>query len=753
MASRKSKRAKGTSAPRARRTANNTADADGDVAKLYRLLVETVADYAIFLLDSGGHIRSWNRGAERLKGYCADEIIGKHFSVFYPAEDIRAEKPRLELETATQLGRLEDEGWRLRKDGSLFWANVIITALRGDDDSVIGFAKITRDLTARREAEEQARQLAAEGAARKEADRRSTELALLTEQLQNQALELESQTEEAQSLAEEAEQTNEQLLAALADAESAREAATNAERFIHGIVSSITDPLIVQDAEWRVRYLNPAAIALLERRRERRPETSIGKPTLDVYPRLRGSAFEEAMRRAAIERRAVTYEAFVPWRAEWWAMSCYPLPDGGLASQWKDVTERKRAEEASRYLAKASEILASSLDYEVTLHEVAALIVPELADWCTVDLVVEDGSTRQLAVAHVDPAKARWARELNERYPPQADAPTGVANVLRTGRPELYESIPEELLAAGAADDEHLRIIRELGLRSAMIVPLRVRDRILGALTLVSAESGRRYSTADLDLAMELARRTALAVENARLHRAAIEANEAKVRFLAVMSHELRTPLNAIAGYAELLRMGLRGAVTAEQIEDLDRITRNERTLLGLINDILNYARLEAGQVLYATERVRVRDVISDLEALVLPQLQAKRLHFGVGACDPDLAVQADTDKVRQILVNLLSNAIKFTPADGSIAIECQAHEASVRILVRDTGLGIPAEKLNAIFEPFVQLDRNLTSVQEGAGLGLAISRDLARGMGGELSAVSTHGRGSTFILSLRRAD
>jgi signal transduction histidine kinase len=543
------------------------------------------------------------------------------------------------------------------------------------------------------------------------------------------------------------------LHSALADAESARETAINAERFIHGIVSSIPDPLIVQDSEWRIRYLNPAAVALLERSRRRtRDDAAIGQPTLEVYHRLRGTAFEKAMQRAAAERRAVTLEAFVARRAEWWEMSCYPLPDGGLASRWKDVTERKRTEETSRYLAKASEILGSSLDYETTLSEVARLVVPELADWCIVDIVVEGGSTRQLAIAHVEPEKVRVARELSERYPPQPDSPTGVANVLRTGRAELYSTIPDELLAAGAVDAEHLRIIRELGPRSAMIVPLTARDRVLGALTLVSAESGRRYMEADLELATELARRTALAVENARLHRAAVEANEAKVRFLAVMSHEFRTPLNAIAGYAELLRLGLRGPVTPEQVDDLDRITRSELTLLGLINDILNYARLEAGHVRYATDRVRVRELLTDLEGLVLPQLRAKRLRLDVGTCDPDLAVHADTDKVRQILVNLLSNAIKFTPADGSIAIECEAHETSVRIFVSDTGVGIPAEKLHAIFEPFVQLDRNLTSVQEGSGLGLAISRDLARGMGGDLSAESTPGTGSTFVLTLGRA-
>src|SRR5438477_557158 len=196
-----------------------------DAANLYQLLVESVTDYAIFVLDSGGNIRSWNPGAKRLKGYSESEILGKHFSIFYTEEDANAGKPARELEAATQSGRVEDEGWRVRKDGTCFWANVIITALRDEHRTLLGFAKITRDLTARRNAEEQARVLVAETAAREESERHAERLAQLSEELQQQALELEAQTEEAQSLAEELEQTNEKLQQQAAEAEVARAAA------------------------------------------------------------------------------------------------------------------------------------------------------------------------------------------------------------------------------------------------------------------------------------------------------------------------------------------------------------------------------------------------------------------------------------------------------------------------------------------------------------------------------------------------
>jgi signal transduction histidine kinase len=267
----------------------------------------------------------------------------------------------------------------------------------------------------------------------------------------------------------------------------------------------------------------------------------------------------------------------------------------------------------------------------------------------------------------------------------------------------------------------------------------------------LEAQTDEAQSLAEeLEQTNELLQQQAEEAEEAR--GAAESANRAKTEFLAVMSHELRTPLNAIAGYADLLRMGLRGPVTTEQLEDLDRIMRSERTLLSLINDILNYARIEAGQVHYAAESVPLRALISDLESLVSPQLRAKRLQFSYAKCDDALVARADSDKVRQILVNLISNAIKFTPADGTIEANCVEDNGVVRVHVRDTGVGIPPEKLQAIFEPFVQLDRSLTNVQEGSGLGLSISRDLARAMGGDLTAESTPGYGSTFVLTLPRA-
>ncbi|MET0396609.1 MAG: PAS domain-containing sensor histidine kinase [Longimicrobiaceae bacterium] len=240
--------------------------------------------------------------------------------------------------------------------------------------------------------------------------------------------------------------------------------------------------------------------------------------------------------------------------------------------------------------------------------------------------------------------------------------------------------------------------------------------------------------------------------EARQAHAEAEAANRAKSDFLAVMSHELRTPLNAIGGYAELMEMGIHGPVTGEQGECLGRIRRSQLHLLGLINEVLNYARLEAGTVNFDVREVRVRETLATAEGLVAPQARARGLELSVPGCSPVLAVRADPDKLLQILVNLLSNAVKFTGAGGRIDILCEAGDEEVRLSVRDTGCGIPAEMLQAVFEPFVQVGRSLTSPQEGTGLGLAVSRDLARAMGGELTARSTPGEGSTFTLTLARA-
>ena len=230
------------------------------------------------------------------------------------------------------------------------------------------------------------------------------------------------------------------------------------------------------------------------------------------------------------------------------------------------------------------------------------------------------------------------------------------------------------------------------------------------------------------------------------------EANDAKSRFLATMSHELRTPLNAIAGYTEILALGVHGPVTDEQQVALERIGKSQRYLLSLINDILNFAKIESGHVSFDVRAICLEPLLRRIETFVQPQLSAKGIsyYWTPESCQLDILV--DEEKAQQILLNLLSNAIKFTPAGGRIAIDAQQDGAHVSISVRDTGVGIPKDKVNDVFEPFVQLGRNFTSGTQGTGLGLSISRDLARKMNGDLTVQSEVGMGSTFTLELPAA-
>ena len=245
------------------------------------------------------------------------------------------------------------------------------------------------------------------------------------------------------------------------------------------------------------------------------------------------------------------------------------------------------------------------------------------------------------------------------------------------------------------------------------------------------------------------ARRAADIAEQARA--AAEQANRAKMDFLTTMSHELRTPLNAIDGYAELMEMGIRGPVTPQQLEDLARIRRSERYLLSLVNDVLNFARLDAGRVHWDIEHVRVADALADAEPMLLPLMRAKGINYVTTEADAE--VLADREKLRQLFVNVIGNACKFTPEGGFVRVETKPLGSHVKIAIRDSGRGIPADRIRSIFDPFIQVDRHLVNEsQQGVGLGLAISRDLARGMGGDLVAESIVGTGSVFYLTLPSA-
>ncbi|MDX6694185.1 MAG: hypothetical protein QOF02_1788 [Blastocatellia bacterium] len=410
--------------------------------------------------------------------------------------------------------------------------------------------------------------------------------------------------------------------------------------------------------------------------------------------------------------------------------------------------QAEAAQRGSAFLAEASALLASSLDYETTLKSVAQLVVPRIADWCAVHIVERDGTIMPLAVAHVDASKTAMAEELQHRYPGDATRARGPAQVIRTGQAELYTDISEDLLAEAAHDAEHLAILRELGLKSAMTVPMIVQGRALGAISFISTESERRYGPEDLSLAEDLARRAALAIDNARLYREAQEANRIKDEFLATLSHELRTPLTAVLGWAKLLSTGQLDAEASTRA--LDTIQRNARAQQQIIEDILDVSRIITGKIRLEVAPVELSSVIEAAMEAVRPAADAKAIQLELSLDKETGLVMGDPARLQQVIWNLLSNAVKFTPHGGRITLRLSEVEAHAQIVVKDTGEGIKAEFLPYVFDRFRQADGSTTRVHGGLGLGLAIVRHLVELHGGTVKAESDgEGHGASFIIAL----
>jgi signal transduction histidine kinase len=324
-------------------------------------------------------------------------------------------------------------------------------------------------------------------------------------------------------------------------------------------------------------------------------------------------------------------------------------------------------------------------------------------------------------------------------------------------------SVPSHAFPAGSHEEVHA-LAQATGTTSMLMVPLSARGRTIGAMGMGTVEMRRRFDASDLSVAERLGHLAALALDNAtllsreqhareeaeRARATAERASRAKSDFLAMMSHELRTPLNAVAGYAELIELGLRGPVTAEQQSDLQKIRRNQRHLLGLINSVLSFARLDSGHISYDVTNVPLAACLDTMESLIEPALAGRELHYRCTPTDPRVSVRADAEKLQQILLNLLDNAAKFTPPGGDIVLHADVHDSFIHVSVTDTGIGIASSRCDEIFEPFVQVG-SPAGKKEGVGLGLAISRELARGMAGDLTVNSEIGAGATFVLTLPR--
>jgi signal transduction histidine kinase len=430
------------------------------------------------------------------------------------------------------------------------------------------------------------------------------------------------------------------------------------------------------------------------------------------------------------------------------------------------LRERGIAEDAegarrrAAFLAEAGRLLAQSVDQTSTLLALTKLALPTLGSWCIVDIVGAGEAIHRLRIVHPDPAKQQLAQRLTAAWKPEVNDPFGAPAMLREPRTLAIREGIKDTLNAASHSPENLHILHQLGVESLLTVPLIARGKLLGAVTFVGAERGHAHSAADVQLAEDLAARGALALDNAQVYELAVvlkqsaeTANRAKTAFLGAMSHELRTPLNAIGGYVEILDMGLRGPVNERQRADLARIATNQEYLLVLITEILNFVHVSSGRVTYDLSDVKAGNALERATELIGPLIAQRGIVWDGITCDDGIVCRADPEKLTQVLVNLISNAIKFTPPGGRIAVDGSVKGDTVLLSVSDTGIGIPADKQESIFEPFIQLKEGLADRASGVGLGLAISRDLARAMNGDLTVESSEGKGSRFTLSLPRAS
>jgi PAS domain S-box-containing protein len=462
-------------------------------------------------------------------------------------------------------------------------------------------------------------------------------------------------------------------------------------------------------------------------------------------------AIEQALKRGSsydVEFRTVWPDGSIHWMAG--KGKVYPAngPSARLIGVGMDITERKRAEQDARFLSHASAALAGLVDYESTLQKVARLAVPTFADWCAVDVLDETGALRRLAVAHVDPSKVELAHELHRRYPPDPAAPQGVWNILRTGRSEIIPEISEELLAATVKDGELLRIMRELGLKSYVGVPLSIRGQVLGVITFIAAESGRRYDADDLTLAEDLAHRAAVAIENARLYQAVREADRRKDEFLALLGHELRNPLAPIRNALQILKLPGANAAIVERAREM--MERQVEHLVRLVDDLLDVSRIMRGKVELRREPVELATVVARAVETSQPALDAKDHRLTMSLPAEPLWVNGDLVRLAQVVSNLLNNAAKYTESGGQIWLTAAREEDEAVLRVRDTGIGIAPELLPRLFDMFFQAERRTGDVQSGLGIGLSLVQGLVELHGGSVQAYSAGpGAGSEFVIRL----
>jgi signal transduction histidine kinase len=517
------------------------------------------------------------------------------------------------------------------------------------------------------------------------------------------------------------------------------------------VIERHADALVVVDRAGTIRFANRVAAELFGHPPEELVGSMFGFPvvageTTELDLLVRGAARVAEMRVVLSEWEGT--EAFI--------------------ASLRDVTERKVAEQAARrlireqagrvaaeesarrleFLLDTTTVLTASLDYDATLSSLARLCVQKIADW-TIIYGVEAGRPRRLNVVHRDPSKAGFAEELRA-LPIDSERDHPVLDVLRSRRARLVRDVSEKTLRDMSTNARELELVRELGVSSFMLVPMVARDRVLGAIAFVCSRPDRPFEESDLALAEDIARRASLAMDSALLYRQAHEANQSKANFLAVVSHDLRTPLTAILGYSELLELGVPDPISDANREKVSRIRTSAKHLLYLLNELLAFARLEAGREELRPQDVDVCTIAREVGAVMEPLAGERELALFVDIPEQPLTLRTDADKLRQVLLNLVGNAVKYTERGEVRLILGSPRERELEIRVRDTGRGIAETHLQQIFEPFWQVDPSQRSQGGGTGLGLSVVKHLVELLDGTIAVESRPDEGSVFTVMFR---
>jgi PAS domain S-box-containing protein len=707
-----------------------------DAALRLAAIVESSED-AIVSKDLTGIITSWNRGAEQLFGYTAAEAIGQSITIVIPSDRLAEED--MVLGRVRRGDRVEHfDTVRQRKNGTAVDVSLTVSPIRDAAGVIVGASKIARDISDRKRTElelQQTHERLARLAAASASILGSPDLTAVLSAAIALARDLFSWDAYALWRADEHGEWRVASSFGVSD-EFTRRVVASADGPPSRLVP-FEEPMVIDDvrdaplvAEMRSAYEHEGIASMIIFPLAIRGERS---GTMVFYSR----------------RRREFRDVDVPVGRSVSNLVSAALTTAELYDEQRKAREAAdHAREQAAFLAEAGTVLSTSLDYETTLKAVASLAVPTIADWCAVDMIGPRGTLERLAVVHVNPDKVELARRLEERYPADPHSAGGVHQVVRTGVPVFMRRIPPELVEASARDDEHRHMLEELSLTSYMCVPMLARGRALGAITFVSAESGREYCDADLRVARELALRASLAVENARSYARANEASRLKDEFLATLSHELRTPLNAVLGYTRMLRLGTMPAEKTHAA--LEVVERNATGLKQIIEDVLDVSRIVAGRLRLNVQPVDLVAILRDSCATVMPAADAKGVQVHAVLDPLTDTVSGDADRLQQIAWNLLSNAIKFTPRGGRVQLRLERVDSHIEVTVSDTGRGIEPDFLPFVFERFRQGDATFSREQGGLGLGLAIAKQLAELHGGTITASSPGaGQGATFTLRL----